>query len=305
MAILKNIFPLITSFVIAIFTLLLIPTTHLSSPRIKLFNNSNNQTKESNSTDIEKLGLREDSIIYKDYKIYKVFDVIDTNYNIYYVEIFKNEKNVYHSEIGVEKSEYLSIELKDLLNKNSKQLILDFYSGGAHCCNTCFIYDLLKDSLHEIYNGNNYIGEVNGLITEDINTDNKFEIIQYYSCFDYFDRLCHAESPSAPVVFNYSEKRKKYVVANKLFETYLLKETKEFEKRVSPDLANFEVKNYEDSCSVLASTLSILLDYIFAGKENQGWEYFNKYYKVADKDIMVKNIKKILSESKVYNEMYH
>ena len=104
---------------------------------------------------------------------------------------------------------------------------------------------------------------------------------------------------------NSSEKRKKYLVANKLFESYLLKETKEFEKRVSSDLANFKVKNYEDSCSVLASTLSILLDYIFAGKENQGWEYFNKYYKVEDKNIMVKKIKKILHESKIYNEIYN
>ncbi|MFZ1519580.1 MAG: hypothetical protein WAU11_12425 [Ignavibacteriaceae bacterium] len=304
----KNILPLAIYFVVATITFVILSVQgkeYVSPHSTQQINFSIDDTSFYEEMYPEKIGIKIDSIIYQDFKILKEFDIIDTDYNMYYFVILKNGIQIYHSELGVENPKYLSMELKDILHKNNKQLILNFYSGGAHCCDTYMVFDLLKDSLHLIYYDGNYLDEVEGFQTIDLDGDKVCEITTGTANFDYFDRLCHADSPSGRVVFKYSKRERRYIISNKSFPTYILKDIENYKKEFNIYLESVKLKNHEYNSYILKYTLSILIDYIYAGKEDEGWQYFNKYYILEDKLTMIKKIEEVFSESKVYKEIYN
>ncbi|HDT12691.1 MAG TPA: hypothetical protein ENO01_03430, partial [Candidatus Marinimicrobia bacterium] len=102
-------------------------------------------------------------------------------------------------------------------------LLVEQYSGGAHCCWTYSLMDLSGDSLKEIFNSGDYpVGYQVSL--DDLNNDGCYEWVQMLLTFDYFLVLSHAWAPIIPVIFKYEEGT--FVPANPEFISILMKDVR-------------------------------------------------------------------------------
>jgi hypothetical protein len=157
--------------------------------------------------------------------------------------------------------------LYPVLSGKTEQLVIVQTSGGVHCCYSYRIYDL-DPTFRLLFDSEKYpIGDgFDELEFKDINGDGVQEFTQRAMTFDYWDDLSYVESPQPRVVFQYDPQAKRFYPASKKFSTYLLKDVKEDIRKLNP----------EDPAQFWASELDITLRYIYAGKEKEGWKFFER-----------------------------
>jgi len=54
----------------------------------------------------------------------------------------------------------------------------------------------------------------------------------------------------------------------------------------------------------LSAVLQVVINYVYAGQRDTGWNFFDKWYSLGDKEDMKKKIQDVLAESKIYQELY-
>ena len=198
------------------------------------------------------------------------------------------------------------IGLFPFLGRNGKQLVVEQYTGGAHCCTVYHVYDLGAE-LRALFDGDEYgveeIGEEMNVV--DIDGDGRYEFTLNVMAFDYF-MTSHAGSVFPTAVFAYDERAGKYLPANRKFSAYLL-------RSVARDITKVKALNRRLTKEERASTfhgehfrvvLDVLLKYVYAGEEQKGWAFFNSNYVLADKSEVEAGVKAKLLESAVYRATY-
>jgi hypothetical protein len=201
-------------------------------------------------------------------------------------------------------SDYNRFGFFPLLGGDAKQLIILQYTGGAHCCEVARVYEL-GDSPRQIFDGGDYDLEL-GFDVNDLDGDGIFELSESLGTFDYFDRCSHATSPAAPsAIFRYDAKTKKYVPANDRFKSVLSKavekdidELRDFEKKT--DFADFRDEDGE----YLGKLLSVVVAYLYAGDERRGWEFFDREYRLSDKEKIKLHLSATLATDSFYSQLY-
>jgi hypothetical protein len=209
---------------------------------------------------------------------------------------------------GVPREDATRIGLFPFLGGGGGQLLVEQYTGGAHCCTVYRVYDLGPE-LRVLFDGGEYgIDEIGEDMTiADIDGDGRYEFTQSVMAFDYF-MTSHANSVFPDAVFAYDERAGKYVPANRRFSAYLL-------RGVARDVRKVEEANRRATFRPartrqtfhgehFRSVLDILLKYVYAGEEQKGWEFFNSHYKLADKSEVEAGVKEKLLESAVYRATY-
>lgn len=183
------------------------------------------------------------------------------------------------------------------------QLMVGQYSGGAHCCFSYWIFNLDIDFriIHQTEFPIDSLVEV-----ADLDGDGRHEIVQSLLTFDYFDRLPHAYSPSTLVIFQYDPEERSYIPANPKFASYLLKG---LEKKIQAVKAynaktDFGKIKVEEDYQHLPLVLQVVIDYVYAGKEKEAWDFFDKEYKLSDKEAMRGKIKRQFEGDQVYEYIY-
>jgi len=244
---------------------------------------------------------REDTLVYMGYKVTRSYDSKD---NVWLATLKKEEKVLATFKRGGPLKEMTRFGLFPFLGKDTKQLIIEQYSGGAHCCWSYWIFNLLPN-FEMIYDSQDYpVGY--GLVPLDLDKDGVFEFTQEILTFDYFDRLCHALSPLPVVVFKYDEKRGKYFPANQMFPQYVLNGIEEDIGRVRKLKEKINFTTYNDSRgNYLSAVLEVVLRYIYAGKEKEGWLFYDEEYNLPDKERIKSKIKKKLKSCVIYREIYN
>lgn len=198
------------------------------------------------------------------------------------------------------------IGLFPFLGRGGKQLVVEQYTGGAHCCTVYRVYDLGAE-LRVLFDGDDYgvdeIGEDMNVL--DIDGDGRREFTLNVMAFDYF-MTSHAGSVFPTAVFAYDERAGRYVPSNKKFSAYLL-------RGVARDVRKVEALNRRMTKEERASTfhgehfsavLDVLLKYVYAGEEQKGWQFFDSNYMLADKSEVEAGVKAKLLESAVYRATY-
>lgn len=165
--------------------------------------------------------------------------------------------------------------LFSLLGKERKQLIVESYSGGAHCCTAYHIYDL-GPRLRVLFDGDAYgpddVGYSMKLI--DLNNDGVYELVQSVMNFDYF-YASHARSVFPQVVFAYDGRTGRFRPANRAYSAYMLRDIKE--KLQTADKLNYDLSQDPKSDDVLFrqeyhhAFLDVTLAYIFSGNDRAGF----------------------------------
>jgi len=95
------------------------------------------------------------------------------------------------------------------------------------------------------------------------------------------------------VIFKYDDKAGKYLPANQLFQEYAL-------KGIESNIATLG----SDESEYLSKRLDIALQYVFAGKEDEAWAFFDREYKHPDKEEVKSKVKAVLREHPVYRFIY-
>lgn len=173
--------------------------------------------------------------------------------------------------------------LFSFLGNENKQLVVSqtIPRNGRH-----WIVDLSPD-FRVIYDSADYAVGREDLSVLDIDKNGQYEILLEDTAFYGFEKLSMAGAPLPLIIFKYDEKAGKYLPANHLFKEYALENIKSI-----------------TSENNLAKLLAVTLQYIYAGEEQTGWEFFDKEYKNPDREDIKSRAKAILRKEPVYKFIY-
>lgn len=133
-----------------------------------------------------------------------------------------------------------------------------------------------------------------GMQVMDIDGDGIYELSTRVTTYYMFADLPMAASPEVFALLKYDHRTKKYVPANYLFQDEALKGIKE-------DLASLPSKSGID---YRQQVLNILLANLYAGKEREGGEFFDKEYSKPDKAELKRKIKQKLAREPVFQYLH-
>ena len=126
----------------------------------------------------------EDTLSYVGYEVRRCYDF---QKGMWFATLEKEGKVLATFKSDGYRKEMNNFGLFPFLGTKMKQLIIEQYSGGAHCCWSYWIFKLRAD-FEVIYDSQEYpVGY--GLTPLDLDKDGVFEFTQGLLTFDYFDRL--------------------------------------------------------------------------------------------------------------------
>ena len=196
-----------------------------------------------------------------------------------------------------------SFWIDSLLGAHTQQVVLHVYTGGAHCCDLYTIIDL-TDTGRVVYDDNHYTDMQYWMDTPDLDSDGVKEIVRCSGLFDYF-LASHALSSFPIVVLKYSRTAGRYVPTPQLFRSYfqhyidsLIQECKDCDAH--PEWG--KTADCRERCA--APILSVLFQYIYAGRRDEGWHFYDEHYRAADRDSVRTLVDQLLKTSPVYKEIY-
>ena len=183
--------------------------------------------------------------------------------------------------------------LFSFLNGPTKQLVIsqDIFRGGTQWVVR------LSPQPHIIFDGPGWaVGrEGDDMRIIDLDHDRVFEIIVPITDFyDFQEKLPIARIPLPEIIFKYDARAMKYVPANSLFESYVLRGISDLEDAKSTD--EFDQR---------ATALEKLLAYVYVGKQKQAWGSYDKSYNLSDKEEIRRRVKAILNRQPVYRFIYN
>ena len=132
----------------------------------------------------------------------------------------------------------------------------------------------------------------------DLDGDGVFEIGVPLCSFYGFERLSPATTPLPEIIFKYSRGDHKFLPANPHFANHLLGDV--VGRTQTVPVAHDEV----DRMYHLGAVLGIVLDYVFAGREQEAWTFYDQAYKLPDKQRIKREVRARLRESPVYRFIY-
>lgn len=244
-----------------------------------------------------------DRLSYAGYDVERSFDAVT---KVSSAMIRKNGKTLAAHMNGWFIEDTTEIGLFSFLGGGTKQLFIMQYTGGAHCCWVYKVYDF-SPHLRLIFDGEKYgidsIG--NEMRRRDVDGDGVYELTQAVMTFDYF-HMSHASSVFPTAVFSYDEKKRAYAPANHKFTSYLLEGVEEDLKRVEEERGKIEPDNESEIANekYLSAVLRVMLKYIYAGREADGWEFYNREYNLSNKGEIKADIRKALQTDPIYQSIY-
>lgn len=156
--------------------------------------------------------------------------------------------------------------------------------GGRH-----WVVDLSSARPRVIFDSLTYGVGREELSVIDLDKDGTYELSMPVTAFYMFENMSMAETPLPEIIFKYDARARSYLPANQLFPEYALRGIDEDIKALKPDDAAY-----------MSKRLDILLRYVYAGREREGWDFFERAYERADRDALKKEIASELSRESVY-----
>lgn len=179
------------------------------------------------------------------------------------------------------------VGLFPLLGSKTKQLIISqtVPRGGRH-----WIVELTANPKALFDSGDYEVGREE-VWAVDIEGDGVYEICLFVTSFYLvFDQLSVMSTPLPTVIFRYDKQEGRYLPANHRYRDYLLKD-------IETEIKDLPVESGE---RYLARRLNVLLRLLYAGKEKEGWEFFDKAYALPDADKIKTRVKGVLREAPAY-----
>jgi hypothetical protein len=164
---------------------------------------------------------------------------------------------------------------KDLFGDGNPSLVLEGYSGGAHCCYNYEIVSLGRTPviLRPIQNESPFF------FFRDPATK-QFRILTSDGAFDYFDGMCHACAPFPRVVLQV-DRNGLHDVSADFVEQYDSEIALARAKIAEGDIQKFIVADFEDARKVV---LEIVFSYLYSGRQAEAWQTVDEMWPPADRE---------------------
>lgn len=248
---------------------------------------------------IEESNIEDDSIKIKQYELKKqtVKKIVEGDTipsDITNAVLLKNGKLIETFE-GVEYplGNEINFGLFSFSSDGNKQVIISDISNRYE---RNWILDLSKD-FKILLDTADYGVYRSGLSRIDFDNDGIFEITMARS--DDIFGFASALVPDNSIIFKLDKEKQKFLPASHILQDYTM-------KNLSESLEGFNAGNEKSFSKVL----QITLNYIYAGKESEAWEFFDKNFvtdemtftiKVENKEQAKAEIIKYLSKNPIYN----
>jgi len=179
----------------------------------------------------------------------------------------------------------------DLTGEGHPDVIIETYTGGAHCCFSTVVYDL-GPTLTRV------------LETPASNCGGRFEdldgdgVAEFVTCDDLFAYVycAYAASPAVTVILKY-EAGRGYIPASPRFASLYADEITAHrqmaENAVTDDLGEWDGT---PKCSVLPP----VLDYLYTGQPDRAWEALDQYYDYPDRKLFWVEVTRDVAGSSLY-----
>ena len=172
--------------------------------------------------------------------------------------------------------------LFDLLGDGSQQVIISttVFRGGRH-----WVVSLHRE-FRVLFDSGNSREEFSVI---DLDKDGIYEIsLPVTAFYSMPDLMYTGEIPLPEIIYKYDADKKVYLPANALYLDYSLGGIDD------------EIRSLDEKDRYFSKRLRILLRYIYAGKEADGWAFFDSAYQHPDKQKMKSRIQSVLNNEPVY-----
>jgi len=163
---------------------------------------------------------------------------------------------------------------EDVFGDGNPGLILEGFSGGAHCCYTYTIADLGDAPLvlSPVHNQTPF------LVFKDP-ARKQFRILTSDGAFDYFDGLCHACAPFPRVVLQATASGL-HDVSSQFVDQYDSDIALARARIGEGEIGKFEMSDFADAKPVV---LEIVYSYLYSGRDAEAWQTLDKMWPAADR----------------------
>ena len=234
----------------------------------------------------------QDTLRYSSFTIIRDSIKFDSLNTIHSVDVFKNGKCVFGTDLGARQRYNCHMGLSPILNNGKEQLIIEIYWDGMEC----YYYWVLNlsDSVEVLYDSHRFpdceLADITAFA--DIDHDGTLEFIQRVDG-DIF------------AIFKYSKADNAFVFSNpkfsKLCDTYISDRKEDLEVFLKSNNQRQDL-DYHDE--IVSQITSIVIQYALSNKEQKGWEYFDKVYRQSDKQIILYNIQQELANSELFKKLH-
>jgi hypothetical protein len=281
--------------------------TYLGQSNATNISKAEHSTSPTNKSDLQQINHTfsdEDKLSYKGYDVVRLKKRVKYEYpdekraqkfkliDITYAVVNKNNRNIYtFGDFYCGLGNATNFGLFSLLGGESKQLIISqtIPRGGRHWVVSLF------SNFKVLFDSQDYGVGREEFYVIDIDKDGIYEIsLPVTSFYEYSDVIATGNTPLPDILFKYDETKSKYLPANKLFQEYALRG---IEQKITK-------LNSSDELKYRADVMDIILQYVYAGKEEEGWLFYEREYKLNDKERLRTRIRKTLKEEAVYKQMY-
>jgi len=233
-----------------------------------------------------------DSTIVYNYDGYTIKGIYDTTNYCSNLSISKNGKNILYDTITA--GTVQSIKDIKLESNGEKVLLIEYYTGGAHCC-TLLTAGIIKNDKYTVKD-TLFWGD-SGYEIKDIDGDGVMELSGFDVRFAYaFTSFAGSQFP----ILIYQYKNGKFIDVTKKFPKLIEKDLADYKKQLNDD---YLTKGYNcpqpgqdiysaESGPVQALLAAITEDYYNLGKVDDAYDYINKVYKCDDKKAFIQTLKK-------------
>ena len=196
------------------------------------------------------------------------------------LNVSKNCSNIFKSECG---DRVLSIVAEDLDNNGKKELLMEQYTGGAHCCSYVVAFRMVNDRISVL---DTLWWRDSGYEIKDLDNDGTKELTGYDAVFAYaFTNFAQSYFPVIIIKF----KNDKFYDATKQFPGEVEKDIKSLKEA----LKEYTDKGFDcpksgddtfntDAGAVKAILAPLVYDYSNLNKMQAGYDYVKKIYKCND-----------------------
>ncbi|MEM7799937.1 MAG: hypothetical protein AAF633_12155 [Chloroflexota bacterium] len=188
----------------------------------------------------------------------------------------------------------------DISGNGLIDLIVEGYSGGAHCCHSLDIFELGATANHTLALQSDNCGAT----LEDIDGNGTFEVVTCDDSFAY--RYCaYVASPPVTTFYRYLDARNRndsfthntyQVVGNESLDLYSDTIASHIERLANSQGAGAGWDN-TNKCDVLG----LALIYLYTGNSTQAYQTLEQYYTGGDLNFFWADILNVVGKSEMYN----